>query len=103
MAGFIQETIPTQSPKVLTDFRHALCVGETGCGKTTSFMLPNIADRIKAGHGMLIMDFKGNLHEQVKVLAEQQNRLIDVVEIGVPWGTSINLFQNMSRTLYLDG
>ncbi len=102
MAGFIQETVPTQLPLVPTDFRHALCLGETGCGKTTSFILPNIDQRLQSDCGMLIVDVKGNLHSQVKALARRHNKLHNVVEIGVPWGTKINLFKNISRSLFIN-
>jgi TraM recognition site of TraD and TraG len=102
MVGFIQETILESSPIVEQDFRHALCTGQTGCGKTTSFILPNIADRIQKGYGMLIVDVKGNLHSQVKVLADEHGRLEDVKEIGVVWGDSVNIFENVSRSLLLD-
>ena len=102
MAGFIQEQTPTISPIVKTDFRHSLCTGETGCGKTTSFMLPNIQNRIKENYGMLIIDIKGNLHSHVKSIAAKENRLKDVLEIGVPWGSKINIFENITRSLFLD-
>jgi hypothetical protein len=102
MTGFIQENISEVSPIVGYDFRHALCTGETGCGKTTSFMLPNIEDRMIKNYGMLIIDVKGNLHLHVKALANKHNRLKDVEEIGVPWGSDINIFANISRSLFLN-
>ena len=102
MAGFIRETTPKATPIVQTDFRHSLCRGETGCGKTTSFMLPNIQDRIQKNYGMLIVDVKGNLHSHVKAIATRENRLKDVLEIGVPWGSKINIFANISRSLFVD-
>jgi len=102
MTGFIKEGIPRQTPIIKNDFRHALCVGETGCGKTTSFMLPNIDDRIKNNYGLLIVDVKGNLHSEIKVLADKHERLQDVKEIGVPWGEKINIFKGVSRSLFLD-
>ena len=102
MTGFIQEQVPTILPIVKTDFRHSLCIGETGCGKTTSFILSNIQNRIKKNYGMLVVDIKGNLHSQVKVIANREGRLKDVVEIGVPWGSKINIFENITRSLFLD-
>ena len=102
MAGFIQEKIKISTPIVPTDFRHALCIGETGCGKTTSFILPNIIERMKDDYGMLVIDFKGNLHAQVKVLAERENRLDDIFEVGVPWGSQIGMFKNISKSTFLD-
>ena len=102
MTGFIREITTKTTPIVKTDFRHSLCIGETGCGKTTSFMLPNIQDRIQNNYGMLIVDIKGNLHTQVKAVAARENRLKDVVEIGVPWGSKINIFENITRSLFID-
>lgn len=102
MAGFIQEKTLEKNSIVPIDFRHALCVGETGCGKTTSFILPNISSRIKKSHGMLIVDIKGNLHSQVKVLARAYNVLDKVYEIGVPWGSKINLFKGITKSLFIN-
>ena len=102
MTGFIQEKTNEITPIVESDFRHALCIGETGCGKTTSFMLPNIDDRVKKNYGILIVDVKGNLHSDVKVIAKKYARLEDVKEIGVPWGEKINVFENISRSLFLN-
>ena len=102
MTGFIKTQTPETTPIVPTDFRHALCVGETGCGKTTSFILPNIKARLERGHGMLVVDYKGSLHSQLKVLAGDTKRLKEVLEVGVPWGTKINIFAGVSRALFLD-
>ena len=99
--GFIK----TKSQKMMDDatilvpplFTHAIAFGQTGCGKTTSFIYPNIKHRLELGHGILIYDYKGKEHLSVKALAKQTNRLDDVVEIGKPWGESINLIQNMGE------
>lgn len=73
------------------DFTNAIIFGRTGSGKTTCAILPNIEDRIKSDYGLLIYDFKGNLHLQTKYLANKYNKLADVIEIGKPWGKRINL------------
>jgi hypothetical protein len=83
-------------PIVKDEFTHALCVGETGSGKTTGFILPNIKDRIEKNNGLLIYDFKGNLHLSVKKLAFEAGRLGDVIEIGTPWGKKTNPFEYMT-------
>lgn len=88
-------------PIVRDGFSHAICIGETGSGKTTGFILPNIEDRIQRGYGLLIYDFKGTLSKNVKFLADKHARLIDIHEIGTAWGECINIikWQN-SKELY---
>lgn len=85
-----------ETPIVKDEFTHALCIGETGSGKTTGFILPNIKDRIGKNHGILIYDFKGNLHLGVKKLSLEAGRLPDVIEIGTPWGKKTNPFEYMT-------
>lgn len=74
----------------------AIYYGRTGSGKTSCAILPNIEDRIKSDYGLLIYDFKGNLHAQVKHLAKKHNKLDSVIEIGKPWGKKINLCDYLS-------
>jgi len=100
MSGFIQEYTQEQRPLVNNDFTHAAAIGETGCGKTSSFILPNIEQRIIDNHGMFIIDYKGNLHFQVKALAKKHSKLQDVIEIGSAWGNSINLLANVEKNLF---
>ena len=85
-----------KAPIVPVDFKHCAIVGETGCGKTSSAILPNIDYRISQGHGILVYDYKGNMHAVVKALAKRHGRLDDVVMIGQPWGKKINLISSMS-------
>lgn len=75
------------------DFKHVMIVGQTGCGKTTSAILPTMDDRIKAGHGLLVFDYKGCEHKKVKFLADKHGRLGDVVMINTPWGEKINIIK----------
>ena len=81
---------------VNNDFTNAIIFGRTGSGKTSCAILPNIENRIKSDHGVLIYDFKGNLHLQVKYLANKYDKLSDVIEIGKPWGKRINLCDYLS-------
>lgn len=78
------------------DFTNGIVFGRTGSGKTSCAILPNIEDRIESDYGLLIYDFKGNLHLQTKYLAQKYNKLSDVIEIGKPWGKNINLFDYLS-------
>lgn len=78
------------------DFTNGIVFGRTGSGKTSCAILPNIEDRIKSDYGLLIYDFKGNLHLQTKYLAQKYNKLSDVIEIGKPWGKNINLCDYLS-------
>ncbi len=96
--GFLDSTssFDTSRPIVKDEFTHAICIGETGSGKTTGFILPNIKDRIQKNNGLLIYDFKGNLHLAVKKIALESGRLGDVIEIGTPWGQKTNPFEYMT-------
>lgn len=96
--GFLDtaQSFEKVTPVVKDEFTHALCIGETGSGKTTGFILPNIKDRIAKNHGILVYDFKGNLHLGVKKLALESDRLGDVIEIGTPWGKKTNPFEYMT-------
>ena len=84
------------------NFKHVCIIGETGCGKTTSMINPNINHRIKAGHGILVFDYKGNYHLSVKALADRNGRLDDVVMIGVPWGEKCNIIEDMDENAMID-
>ncbi len=96
--GFLDNTqsFKRVAPIVKDEFTHALCIGETGSGKTTGFILPNIKDRIAKKHGILVYDFKGNLHLGIKKLALEAGRLGDAIEIGTPWGKKTNPFEYMT-------
>jgi len=99
--GFLQnsETNTKQTTSILVSetFTHSIAFGETGCGKTSSFIYPNLKERMRLGHGILLYDYKGKEHLSVKYLALQTGRLDDVVEIGKPWGENINLLVNMDE------
>jgi hypothetical protein len=81
-------------------FQHSLCIGATGCGKTTSFILPNINDRIKNGHSMIVFDYKGSEHSSIKHLANQAGRIDDVVHLSKEYQDEINLLTQCS-SVYL--
>jgi len=98
--GFIKSsemTPPPSSILVEETFTHSIAFGQTGSGKTTSFIYPNLKNRIELGHGILLYDYKGKEHASVKFLANEMGRLDDVVEIGKPWGESINMLENMDE------
>lgn len=84
------------------NFTHAMITGQTGCGKTTSAILPAMDERIKVGHGMLVFDYKGVEHKKVKFLAKKHGRLKDVVMINVPWGNKINIMDDASESLLMN-
>ncbi|RLA80085.1 MAG: hypothetical protein DRG78_11640, partial [Epsilonproteobacteria bacterium] len=91
--GFANNDNKIQVPIVKDTFTNAICYGQTGSGKTSGFILPNIENRIKLGHGLLIYDFKGTLHTQVKHLAKKYNKLDTVYEIGKPWGVEMDILK----------
>ena len=56
--GFMnEEKIIENNLLVKETFTNAICYGQTGSGKTTGFILPNIQNRMKLNHGLLIYDF----------------------------------------------
>jgi len=73
------------------DFQHAICIGNTGSGKTASLILPTLEDRIKKNHAVIVYIYKGHEHRKIKHLAVESNRINDVIEIGKPHGKYINL------------
>jgi len=100
--GFIQSQSIDKTEKqssiiVPQTFTHSIAFGQTGSGKTSSFIYPNLLQRLKGGHGILVYDYKGKEHLSVKYLAHMAGRLDDVVEIGKPWGESINLIEKMDE------
>lgn len=76
------------------EFTNSICFGQTGCGKTTSFILPNIKERLNLEHNLIVFDYKGNLFEQVIFLA--QDRLKDIKLLGYPLGYKFNLLEELS-------
>lgn len=79
-------------------FTHSCAIGQTGCGKTSSYIYENLDDRIKANHSILVYDYKGKEHINVKYFADKNNRLEDVIEIGKDWGQSINLIKYFTKS-----
>ncbi|MFA7083196.1 MAG: TraM recognition domain-containing protein [Arcobacteraceae bacterium] len=87
-----------QSMVLPKKFTSGIVFGRTGSGKTSCSVLPNIEERIKSDYGVLIYDFKGNLHLQAKYLANKHDKLHEVIEIGKPWGKNINLCDYLSSS-----
>ncbi|MDF1883633.1 type IV secretory system conjugative DNA transfer family protein [Sulfurimonas sp. SAG-AH-194-C21] len=99
--GLVKDTnIKEETPLVDVKFTHSLCIGQTGSGKTTSFIYPNIKNRMDLGHGILFFDIKGSEHLALKKLASDANRLEDVVEIGKPWGENINFMDSLNNRTF---
>lgn len=97
--GFARETIHESISLIVptSTFTNALCYGQTGSGKTTGFILPNIKARMEQNHGMLIFDFKGNVHLKIKAMAHSLGQMNRIKEIGTLWGTSINLIDGLNE------
>ena len=88
-----QNRVKTAIPP--TDFQHILCEGATGSGKTASLILPTLEDRLEKGHMVIFFDHKGHEHKKVKHLAQEVGRIKDVVEIGKPHASYINLMAEL--------
>jgi len=91
--GFRTSTVGENVKKTVIpcDYQHAICFGMTGSGKTASLILPTLASRLLKGHGIIAYTYKGHEHRKIKHLAKVFNRLEEVMEIGKPYGTYINL------------
>ena len=101
--GFdIKENRNTKRIEVPKDFTNAMFFGRTGSGKTTGAILPVMEDRIKSDYGLLVYDFKGNLHLQTKYLANKYKKLNKVIEIGKPWGKNINVIKFLTTKQLLN-
>lgn len=104
--GFLQNNYNISTPSTTTiveaKFTHSCAIGQTGCGKTTGYIYPNLDERIKKGHSILLYDYKGKEQAALKALALKYNRLDDVIEIGIPWGAKVNLIQFMSESEIYD-
>jgi hypothetical protein len=76
---------------------NTLVLGSTGTGKTTSVILPAIGNLIEKGHGGLVIDIKGNLTDQVRLLAKNRGRSEDIVELGSgPSALKIDLLNGLT-------
>jgi len=98
--GFRQQTSSKKQEQTILipeTHTHAVGIGQTGSGKTTSFIYPNLKHRIEQRHGLLLYDYKGKEHSVVKHFADKAGRIDDIIEIGKPWGASVNLIRHMSN------
>src|SRR5574344_1360776 len=91
-----KEMLASKNLVIDHDFTNGIIFGRTRSGKTTCAILPNIEDRIKNDFGIIVYDFKGNLHLQVKYIANKYKKLDQVIEIGKPWGVKVNLFDYLN-------
>ena len=91
---YLGDSITNNCPVFLSEkglYQNMLITGTIGSGKTSSSMYPFVkqlieykADSEEEKLGMLILDVKGNFYKQVKIYAEEFNRLDDlyVIELG---------------------
>ena len=82
---------------VPVNFTNSIAFGQTGSGKTSNFIFPNIENRMKLGHTIIVYVYKQNLANQVKALAKRYGKLNDVIEIGVPWGYKIDILDGANE------
>jgi len=84
------------------DFRHVLIEGSTGNGKTASLILPALNDRISKDIAIIFFEHKGHEHRKIKLLASQNNRLSDVIELGKVTGSYINILEMFDSNMLIN-
>lgn len=55
---------------LVDDIKHALVIGGTGAGKTTSCLLPTLVNFVNSGSSFIALDPKGELHDVTGAYAE---------------------------------
>ncbi len=81
-----------------SEFSHTLGIGETGSGKTTSFICPVMKERLSENHSLFVFDEKGTLNLYLKALAEDAGiPLNKIKQLGIPEGIRINLISGYNE------
>jgi hypothetical protein len=52
-------------------YTHMLCIGPTGCGKTSQVLIPMILQDIQKGHSVIVVEPKGDLAEKVYAMGQK--------------------------------
>lgn len=86
----------------IQDFRHVLISGATGSGKTASLILPTLKNRILTNNSIIFLEYKGHEHRKLKFIAEQAGRLHDIVELGKPSGSFMNILSMFDSNMIND-
>jgi len=104
--GFIKSSYSQMDISLIASaclFNHYFCIGETGSGKTASFILPMMQQRLNADHSLLVFDEKNTLHLSLKHFAIQQGVGFDLIaQLGTPEGVKINLIAGMGEKGFED-
>lgn len=87
-------------------FLHMLVLGPTGCGKTSQVIIPMIDQDIRGGHGITVIEPKGDLAEKVFAMAEYYDReavyfnptLPDCPYFNPLYGPEDEVIENMATT-----
>ena len=90
-----RENAEKKGALIPSDFTHAAIIGETGSGKTTAMIYPNLLDRMQKGYAVFAVDYKGGESAKIKALARRAGRLKDVVSVGARLDAPINLIASM--------
>lgn len=72
---------------LVADVTHALVIGDTGSGKTTSCILPTIVSNLIAGSSLVVLDPKGECYDLTASFAEKAGYDVYCVDFSSP-GTS---------------
>ena len=77
--------------------RGVLTLGGPGSGKTQGVILPAIADRMRAGHSLLVVDPQGELQAHIRRFASVTGHLLVIHDPTSPTGPRFNLRQGIQN------
>lgn len=73
---------PSRDRLLVDEILHALVLGGTGSGKTTSCLLPSIVNLVDAGAGMLVLDPKGECYDVTAAYAQEKGYRTVIVDFS---------------------
>lgn len=90
---------PVYSFKANEATRNLLITGETGSGKSNNFILPAVHNFIKNDCPGIVFDIKSDLYSSIHALARKENKLSNVMFVGVhDFCEEINILSSIKTT-----